>query len=381
MRRMTATDDVDVRHHRLRHGRRDVARRGSRRRARESSSSSAASGCVDSPEARDARAIFQRGVFRPQESWIDAAGDAVQSRQLLLRRRQHQALWRGADPLSRARTFAPIQHAEGATPGWPFDYDEFEPWYTRAEALYQVRGALGAGPDRAAPFDALSLSARAGRAGDRRRARAHGARRPASLLAAARRRHRPLARSARKTPWDAFPDTGTGKMDAETCGLKAALAHPNVTLRDRRACRAPADRRRRQARSRASNIESAARRASIAAKLVVLSAGAVNSAALLLRSARARPRQSLRHGRPPFHEPQHCRPCWRSIRARSTIRSIRRRSASTISISTTGAAGRRSATSNCSAGSPAPILKSNIKCAPEWSLALGEPPRRRLATR
>ncbi len=57
---------------------------------------------LDSPEARDARAIFQRGVFRPQESWIDGAGKAVQSRQLLLRRRQHQALWRGADPLSRA---------------------------------------------------------------------------------------------------------------------------------------------------------------------------------------------------------------------------------------------------------------------------------------
>ena len=31
---------------------------------------------IDSPEARDARAIFQRGVFRPQESWIDGAGKA-----------------------------------------------------------------------------------------------------------------------------------------------------------------------------------------------------------------------------------------------------------------------------------------------------------------
>ena len=28
----------------------------------------------DSPDARDARAIFQRGVFRPQETWIDGAG-------------------------------------------------------------------------------------------------------------------------------------------------------------------------------------------------------------------------------------------------------------------------------------------------------------------
>ena len=30
----------------------------------------------DSPETRDARAIFQRGVFRPQETWLDGAGQA-----------------------------------------------------------------------------------------------------------------------------------------------------------------------------------------------------------------------------------------------------------------------------------------------------------------
>ena len=28
----------------------------------------------DSTDARDARAIFQRGVYRPQETWIDGAG-------------------------------------------------------------------------------------------------------------------------------------------------------------------------------------------------------------------------------------------------------------------------------------------------------------------
>ena len=30
----------------------------------------------DSPDARDARAIFQRGVYRPHETWIDGAGMA-----------------------------------------------------------------------------------------------------------------------------------------------------------------------------------------------------------------------------------------------------------------------------------------------------------------
>ena len=44
---------------------------------------------LDSPETRDARAIFQRGVFRPQETWIDGAGEPFNPGQLLLRRRQH----------------------------------------------------------------------------------------------------------------------------------------------------------------------------------------------------------------------------------------------------------------------------------------------------
>ena len=33
--------------------------------------------------------------------------------------------------------FEPIAHRDGTTTGWPFAYDELEPWYTRAEKLYQ----------------------------------------------------------------------------------------------------------------------------------------------------------------------------------------------------------------------------------------------------
>ncbi len=37
-----------------------------------------------------------------------------------------------------------------------------------------------------------------------------------------------LARA--KTPFDAYPDTLTGKMDAESCGLAAALKDPDIDL-------------------------------------------------------------------------------------------------------------------------------------------------------
>jgi hypothetical protein len=64
---------------------------------------------VDTPETRDERAIFQRGVFRP------------------------------------------IQYAKGATPGWPFDYDEIQPWCTRGNAVPRARQAWRRS-DGASPF-------------------------------------------------------------------------------------------------------------------------------------------------------------------------------------------------------------------------------------
>ncbi|HLW92264.1 MAG TPA: GMC family oxidoreductase, partial [Roseiarcus sp.] len=86
------------------------------------------------------------------------------------------------------------------------------------------------------------------------------------------------------TPWDAFPDTMTGKMDAETCGLAAALAHDNVTLET-------------NARVKRLETDSAGKRVEavvyekngetlrLKPRLVALAAGAVNSALLLLASA------------------------------------------------------------------------------------------------
>jgi choline dehydrogenase-like flavoprotein len=90
-----------------------------------------------------------------------------------------------------------------------------------------------------------------------------------------------LARAA--TPWDAFPDTTGAKGDAESVGIAAALAHPNVTLETG----ALVTRLEAGADGRIAAVEyrqgGAARR--LSARVVVLAAGAVNSAVLLLRSA------------------------------------------------------------------------------------------------
>jgi choline dehydrogenase-like flavoprotein len=183
---------------------------------------------VDRPETRDARAIFQRGVFRPREEWFDAAGESFNPGNYYYVG-GNTKLYGAVLIRYRAQDFAPIQYAEGATPGWPFGYDEIEAWYGRAEALYQVRGSLGEDPTEPAhsgsyphppvPDEPAIAAVRERLA----RAGMHPFSLPLGVDI-----DRWLARA--QTPWDAFPDTKTGKMDAETCGLEAALAHPNVTL-------------------------------------------------------------------------------------------------------------------------------------------------------
>ena len=46
----------------------------------------------------------------------------------------------------RPADFGKIVHMDGLSPTWPLSYDEFEPWYAKAEWLYQVRGLHGEDP-------------------------------------------------------------------------------------------------------------------------------------------------------------------------------------------------------------------------------------------
>ena len=240
---------------------------------------------ADSPAARDEDAIFARGQFRPDEEWLDgddrpfnpgnyyyAGGNSKFYGAVLIR-------YREAD-------FRPITHLGGRTPGWPIGYADLEPHYQAAETLYRVRGPApgedptepphsGAYPHPPVPDEPAIADLR-------RRLRKVGLH-PVSLPLGVDI-ERWLAHG--RTPWDAFPDTCGAKMDAETVGLATALQHPNVTLRTGcRARRLMADA---TGRIAAVEVDGATGPETIAAPLVVLAAGAVQTAALLLGSADAR---------------------------------------------------------------------------------------------
>jgi choline dehydrogenase-like flavoprotein len=235
----------------------------------------------EGPNARDPRAIFQRGVYRPNETWLDGEGAPFNPGNYYYVG-GNTKLYGAVLLRYRARDFAPIQHAEGVTPGWPFPYEELEPWYGRAEAMYQARGAVGdpTEPPHSTPYPFPPVPDEPAIAKVRERMTRAGLR-PFSL---------PLGVDIEtwlkrgQTTWDAFPDTRSGKMDAETCGLKAALAYPNVTLRTgvfvERVLLEPDG-----VRVHGVEVTRDGVKTTIIAKLVALSAGAVNSAALLLRSS------------------------------------------------------------------------------------------------
>ena len=239
---------------------------------------------LDSPHARDPRAIFQRGHFRPHETWHDAAGVPFNPGNYYYVG-GNTKLYGAVLMRYRAEDFRPISYADGDTPGWPFPYEELEPWYGRAEALYQVRGRLGEDPTEpphSSPYSFPPVPDEPAIADLRQRLIRHGLH-PFSL---------PLGVDIEKwlargrTPWDAFPNIDAGKMDAETCGLAAALKHENVSLiTGARVLRLEAD----AAGRRIERIvyEQKGETRSLAAKVVVLAAGAVNSAILLLASASA----------------------------------------------------------------------------------------------
>ena len=318
----------------------------------------------DSPDARDARAIFQRGVFRPRETWIDGAGVAFNPGAYYYVGGATK-LYGAVLGRYRSRDFAPVQHAEGATPGWPFPYEELEPWYGRAEALYQVRGSLGDDPTEPAhstpyPHPPVADEPAIAKVRERlKRAGLHPFSLPLGVDIDAWLKRAP-------TPWDAYPDTRSGKMDAETCGLKAALAHANVSLRAGALAQrilVGADGR------RVLGVEyiHGGQTRTLTAGLVALSAGAVNSAALLLNSREGGlANSSDKVGR---HFMNHNASAVMAVDPRTINNSVYQK---TLGVNDfyldDGRGGPPLGNIQLLGRVTGPVLKANIRWAPEWAL-------------
>ncbi|MFL5336726.1 MAG: FAD-dependent oxidoreductase [Geminicoccaceae bacterium] len=235
----------------------------------------------DGPAARDAKAIFVDQHYRPSETWCDGQGARFNPGNYYYV--GGNSKFYGAVMLRyREQDFAELEHEGGVSPAWPFPYATLEPWYGRAERLFQVRGAAGQDPTEPTHSQGYLFAPvpdEPAIAAVRERLAAQGLR-PFSLPLAVDI-DRWLSRGS--TPWDAFPDTRSGKLDAETAPLAQALHSPDVSLVTgayvQRLLLAPDGRRV----EGVEYVQDGERRV-IRAGTVALCAGAVNSAALLLRS-------------------------------------------------------------------------------------------------
>lgn len=188
----------------------------------------------------------------------------------------------------RAQDFDELKHHGGVSPAWPLCYADFEPYYDQAEALYRVHGNRGEDPtepwaSREFPHPAVSHEPRIQKLHDDL---VRIGQRPFHVpVGVALDERNPLASSCiRCGTCDGFPCLVNAKSDADVACVRPALERGNVELHTRtKVVRLETDA---GGRSVSRVIaEREGERIEYAADLVVVAAGAINSAALLLRSA------------------------------------------------------------------------------------------------
>jgi choline dehydrogenase-like flavoprotein len=134
----------------------------------------------------------------------------------------------------RKEDFGSITHQDGISPAWPLGYDDLEPYYTKAEQLYQVHGARGEDPTEppaSAPYPCPPVSHEPRiqqLSDDLARAGYHPFHSPCGILL--NEANMPYSTCVRCKDCDGFPCVVHAKSDAEVIAVRPALEHANVTL-------------------------------------------------------------------------------------------------------------------------------------------------------
>ncbi len=199
----------------------------------------------------------------------------------------------------RAEDFGEIKHGGGVSPAWPIDYQEMAPYYMEAESMYQVHGNRGEDPTEPPetapyPWPAVSHEPRIQELHDDLAKLGHRPFHvPLGIMLNEQARHD--SRCIRCNTCDGFPCLVNAKSDAQVCGVDQARKSPNVTLLTHAlVTKLETDPTGRAVTSVAVDLLGEQR--SFSSDVVVVSCGAVNSAALLLRSANDKHPNGLANG-------------------------------------------------------------------------------------
>jgi choline dehydrogenase-like flavoprotein len=233
------------------------------------------------------RAVNVEGKYQTKEKWRDKDGKELHP---------HTNYYVGGNTkfygaaLFRLRKedFGEIRHHGGVSPAWPISYDELESYYTQAEQLYSVHGLRGEDPTEPPasapyPYPAVSHEPRIQQLSDD--FAAHGLKPfhvPIGVML--NEKNRNMSACIRCDTCDGFPCLVNAKSDAQVCAVDPALKHSNVTL----VTNAKVEKLLTNSTGRSVSKVVVSRNGAteeFSANIVVASCGAINSAALLLRSA------------------------------------------------------------------------------------------------
>ncbi len=98
------------------------------------------------PRHEIVRAMYVEKRYRNAEPWFDGSNGKPFHPGTYYYVGGNTKFYGAALPRFRREDFERTKMAEGVSQGWPFSYDELEPFYTRAEQAYRVHGALGEDP-------------------------------------------------------------------------------------------------------------------------------------------------------------------------------------------------------------------------------------------
>jgi choline dehydrogenase-like flavoprotein len=211
--------------------------------------------------------LFRKNRYHPAEQWFGPDGDPF-SPQTIYAPGGNSKIWGGVLERMREREFCGLALQEGPTPDWQLRYSDLAPWYERAEALYRVHGRGGVDPNEPPRSDDFPSAPK-----------------PIEpFLEALRHALRRQALHPYDLPLSWADSAQAPSGDAELFGLKPLLERPGLTLRGGAQVTAlhvdPGGGAVKGVEARIANQNWL-----FQGHQVVLAAGAVNSAVILLRSA------------------------------------------------------------------------------------------------
>ncbi|WP_166361553.1 GMC oxidoreductase [Pseudomonas akapageensis] len=238
-----------------------------------------------------AEAVFGQGRYRNAERWLDQSNQAF-TPGVFYYVGGNTKFYGAMLPRFREADFGEIQHAEGVSPAWPITYAEMEPWYAEAEKLYRVHGQAGVDPSepwRSGPFPHPALEHDPALVPLEQSMRRSGLK-PFVMPAAVD--YGEGGGCVLCSTCDGYPCLVEAKGDAEVSALRPALRNGTTHLLTRTLINQLVTSADGRTITEARGTRDG-RAVTLRAKRFVLACGAVNSAALLFKSANEQHPQGL----------------------------------------------------------------------------------------